>query len=751
MKKSWRLAASALLIVGSAHAQVSVIGPVTPGNIPVFNSTTVLKDSGVAGGTGGVATIPAAYPCSPPIDGAACVNSIFSPPLISAFNPGTPSVLCPINQNCTYSGNNVFPFNVLSPNLLNLGLNAQVPAGGAPYPGKTYALSFTSSGLTGSPITLSYTASNTPPSPPTDGAPDSTSSAVATHFCQTFNANATLHNPQTKMPIICDSITGGGSFNIQWSVQLGSTGSPTGPSDLVVKDASPVQTGGGLTSNTGGGGWNPTTGALGPDRLQLDFVETFWGRHIPNYNPVNGDSPICFALAGDGNAPTPNVGALGVMCSQISSAAAGNFSNNLFFMTWNSSVQNIQLGLLNGTALYGTGSLAPVGAYKGLGTMNIAGMAGVGGLYFDGVQFASNTGLTAPSGLVAGGTAAGSILTLKSTTNATPTASANVNFLAGPNTIFQVTPTTTAPVNYLQMWAASTGNGPTIATAGSDTNINMFIGSKGTGWIQFSGFGAQSGAASLRLSSTALAAQNGIQIVGVPSGSAPLIQVEDLGGTGNANIGMILQTIGTSGLTVSSASGTGTFFTAIPSSGTTANFLQAQGALTTAPPILSAQGSDTNISINLVPKGTGVVQVNGTQIATANLADVTGVTNWTPGIAFGGGTTGITYTAQLGRYVKIGKVVVADFDITLSAKGTSTGAATITGLPFSSDLNMTATGSMGFYNNVTWAAVPVVLSLATNSTAVNIEHQTTTTILTEADTAFTNTSRIVGTISYISQ
>src|SRR5438309_2039775 len=40
-----------LLAVSAAHAQpVTVIGPVTPGNIPVFNSPTVIKDGGVAPG-----------------------------------------------------------------------------------------------------------------------------------------------------------------------------------------------------------------------------------------------------------------------------------------------------------------------------------------------------------------------------------------------------------------------------------------------------------------------------------------------------------------------------------------------------------------------------------------------------------------------------------------------------------------------------------------------------------------------------
>lgn len=39
-----------------------------------------------------------------------------------------------------------------------------------------------------------------------------------------------------------------------------------------------------------------------------------------------------------------------------------------------------------------------------------------------------------------------------------------------------------------------------------------------------------------------------------------------------------------------------------------ANYLRTTGVATTNAPILSAQGSDTNIDIALTPKGTGVVQ-----------------------------------------------------------------------------------------------------------------------------------------------
>ncbi len=55
---------------------------------------------------------------------------------------------------------------------------------------------------------------------------------------------------------------------------------------------------------------------------------------------------------------------------------------------------------------------------------------------------------------------------------------------------------------------------------------------------------------------------------------------------------------------------------------------------------------------------------------------------WTPAITFGGGSTGITYSTQLGFYTKIGNTVTVQFRINLSNKGSSTGAASLGGLPF---------------------------------------------------------------------
>ena len=78
--------------------------------------------------------------------------------------------------------------------------------------------------------------------------------------------------------------------------------------------------------------------------------------------------------------------------------------------------------------------------------------------------------------------------------------------------------------------------------------------------------------------------------------------------------------------------------------------------------------------------------------------------SWTPVLSFGGGTTGITYSARDGSYTRIGRQVTVNFMVEMTSKGSSTGTATITGLPFPVDdlLSNTvieASGASAYWNN----------------------------------------------------
>jgi hypothetical protein len=57
-------------------------------------------------------------------------------------------------------------------------------------------------------------------------------------------------------------------------------------------------------------------------------------------------------------------------------------------------------------------------------------------------------------------------------------------------------------------------------------------------------------------------------------------------------------------------------------------------------------------------------------------------TTFTPALEFGGATTGITYSSQGGRYARFGKRVFFHIRLVLSSKGSASGNATVSGLPF---------------------------------------------------------------------
>lgn len=97
----------------------------------------------------------------------------------------------------------------------------------------------------------------------------------------------------------------------------------------------------------------------------------------------------------------------------------------------------------------------------------------------------------------------------------------------------------------------------------------------------------------------------------------------------------------------------------------------------------------TNQNLIIAPNGTGVTDIaNGiTFDGTHVLKNYVTSTAWTPVLNFGGATTGITYLAQTAHYIRIGNLIFITMEIRLTSKGSATGDATITGLPFVSDGN----------------------------------------------------------------
>lgn len=80
----------------------------------------------------------------------------------------------------------------------------------------------------------------------------------------------------------------------------------------------------------------------------------------------------------------------------------------------------------------------------------------------------------------------------------------------------------------------------------------------------------------------------------------------------------------------------------------------------------------------------GQVQFPATAVPSAdpNCLDDYEEGTWTIGLTFGGAAVGLTATATTGDYTKQGNRIHINGLVRLSAKGSSTGAAKLTGLPF---------------------------------------------------------------------
>ena len=117
---------------------------------------------------------------------------------------------------------------------------------------------------------------------------------------------------------------------------------------------------------------------------------------------------------------------------------------------------------------------------------------------------------------------------------------------------------------------------------------------------------------------------------------------------------------------------------------------------------------------------------------------------WTPAIEFGGGTTGITYSAQAGFYTKIGQTVFFNCTVQLTNKGSSTGIATLSGLPYTSQNTANNHNpSMIRAANITFSAFLQPL-LSPNSTALNLQDISAAgTLANLDDTSFANNSSVM--------
>jgi hypothetical protein len=156
----------------------------------------------------------------------------------------------------------------------------------------------------------------------------------------------------------------------------------------------------------------------------------------------------------------------------------------------------------------------------------------------------------------------------------------------------RVTPVASA-VNYFEVQGAITSGVPIFRATGSDTNVPLTILTKGTGYFNF-----QSGGGTQFFVGHTASAVNYLQVTGAADAFPKLSAQGSF-----SNIAMVYITKGNQSHIFQTNGGTSQFIVAHTASAV--NYLQVAGNAAGSAPFMSAQGSDTNINMFLSSKGTG--------------------------------------------------------------------------------------------------------------------------------------------------
>jgi hypothetical protein len=125
--------------------------------------------------------------------------------------------------------------------------------------------------------------------------------------------------------------------------------------------------------------------------------------------------------------------------------------------------------------------------------------------------------------------------------------------------------------------------------------------------------------------------------------------------------------------------------------------------------------------------------------------------SWVPVIGGSGGTSGQAYAAQIGTYIKVGRLVIAWFDVTLSTLGTVTTVAQIQGLPFTAaNVGAVIGSTISFWAGTSSNFVQLSPLVIPNTTTANLFGATAAgaTLANVVQADLSNTTRLVGVLVY---
>lgn len=203
-----------------------------------------------------------------------------------------------------------------------------------------------------------------------------------------------------------------------------------------------------------------------------------------------------------------------------------------------------------------------------------------------------------------------------------------------------------------------------------------------------------------------------------------------------------------SGTVTSVASGTGLAGGPITTTGTLALANAANNTLKSNVSGGSAAPTDNTLTaiLDAIMSSTqGAVLSRGASVWGASTE-----TSWTPAIAFGGASVGVTYTTQVGQYLTLGYFVAALFNVVLSSKGSSTGSMTLSLPVTAGGTNRVGSVIITNYVNLTGVTTQPFGSIAAGATTANILVAASTTVANVADTNTTNAGAISGMLFYFS-